>query len=74
MNNLRDKKLLIDFGNNLRELRIRKNLSLEALANEADIEISQVYRMEKGKVNPTLSTLIAVSKALNIEIQELIVL
>jgi transcriptional regulator with XRE-family HTH domain len=72
VNNIRDKKMLIQFGSHLRKLRQQKNLSLEALANEADVEISQVYRMEKGLINPTLSSLTVVAKALNISLQELV--
>ena len=71
MNKIRDKKLLISFGNHLRHLRKQNNLSLEALANEADVEISQIYRIEKGLVNPTLSTLKILANALNISLPEL---
>ncbi len=71
MNKIRDKKLLISFGNHLRNLRKQSNLSLEALANEADVEISQIYRIEKGLINPTLSTLKILANALNISLPEL---
>jgi transcriptional regulator with XRE-family HTH domain len=54
VNNTRDIDLLIRFGNHLRVLRKSKNLSLEKLALEADIELSQVHRIEKGKINPYL--------------------
>ncbi|MCB0741154.1 MAG: helix-turn-helix transcriptional regulator [Chitinophagaceae bacterium] len=59
------------FGTHLREIRKNKGLSLEALAYEADIELSQVYRIEKGLINPTLSTLNALAKGLGIRISEL---
>ena len=72
MNNLRDKKLLSAFGNHLRQLRKDKNLSLEALAFEAEVEISQVFRIEKGIINPTLSTLSAFAKALGLSLKELL--
>jgi transcriptional regulator with XRE-family HTH domain len=49
----------------------QSNLSLEELANEADVEISQIYRIEKGLVNPTLSTLKVLATALNISLAEL---
>lgn len=71
MNKLRDKKLLLKFGDHLRALRNKNNLSLEALAIEADVEISQIYRIEKGLINPTLSTLNTLAKALNTPLKEL---
>jgi transcriptional regulator with XRE-family HTH domain len=72
MNKLRDKKVLEQFGQKLKDLRIQKGLTLEQLAFEADIELSQVHRAEKGKINPTLTTLIALAKGLNISISELL--
>lgn len=71
MNKLRDKKLLIAFGKHLREIRKKKQLSMEKLAIEADVETSQVFRIEKGLVNPTLSSLKTLSTALNISLCEL---
>ncbi len=71
MNNLRDKKVLEQFGQKLKDLRLQKGLTLEQLAFEADIELSQVHRAEKGKINPTLTTLIALAKGLGIALTEL---
>jgi transcriptional regulator with XRE-family HTH domain len=72
VNKLRDKKVLIAFGNHLRQLSMSKKLSLENLAYEAEMELSQVYRIEKGIINPTLSTLSALAKALNMSLKELL--
>lgn len=72
MNKLRDKKLLIAFGNNLRQIRKVRNLSLENLAYESEMELSQVFRIEKGLVNPTISTLAALAKALDLSLSELL--
>ena len=55
----------------LKDLRLQKGLTLEQLAFEADIELSQVHRAEKGKINPTLTTLIALAKGLGITLTEL---
>jgi transcriptional regulator with XRE-family HTH domain len=71
MNNLRDKKVLEQFGQKLKDLRLQKGLTLEQLAFEADIELSQVHRAEKGKINPTLTTLIALANGLGITLTEL---
>ncbi len=72
MNNLRDRELLIEFGNKLKDLRTLKGLTLQQLAFEAEMEISQVHRVEKGKINPTLTTLNALAKGLGITLTELI--
>jgi transcriptional regulator with XRE-family HTH domain len=71
LNNLRDKKVLTAFGNNLRKLRQAKKLSMEELSYEVDVDLSQIYRIEKGMVNPTLSTLNAIAKALDITLKDL---
>jgi transcriptional regulator with XRE-family HTH domain len=72
MNNLRNQETLEHFGNKLKALRVSKGFTLEQLAFEADIELSQVHRAEKGKINPTLTTLIALSKGLGIPLSELV--
>ncbi|UXE67779.1 MAG: helix-turn-helix transcriptional regulator [Chryseotalea sp. WA131a] len=72
MINIRDKKLLKNFGTRLRELRLKKDLSQEILAYEADIPISQIGRIERGEVNATLSTLKKIANALGISLSELV--
>ena len=72
MNNLRNSDLLIKFGERVRRLRISHNLTLEQLAFAADMELSQVHRIEKGKINPTYTTLLALASGLEISLTELI--
>ena len=72
MNNLRNPKLLERFGAHLRVLRLARGMTLEELAFACDMELSQVYRIEKGKVNATLTTIEALSKGLEISIGELL--
>lgn len=72
MINVKNKKLITLIGKRIRELRIQQNMSQEALANEADIPLSQIGRIERGENNPTISTLFVISKALNIKLNELI--
>lgn len=71
MNNTRDNKLLKRFGKHIRELRVAQNLSQEGLANEAEIPISQIGRIERGEVNPTLSTINALSLALKAPLKKI---
>lgn len=72
MNKLRNQKSLEQFGDKLKSLRISKGFTLEQLAFEADIELSQVHRVEKGKINPTLTTLTALAKGLGVTLAELV--
>lgn len=72
MNKLRNTDILLKFGMRLNSLRKSQNLTLEQLAFAAEIEISQVHRIEKGKINPSLTTMIALAKGLNIRLPELV--
>jgi len=67
-----DKKIiLINFGDNLRKLRVAKGFTQEQLANELAIEISQISRIERGIINTSVTTLYEISKALDIDVSEL---
>jgi transcriptional regulator with XRE-family HTH domain len=68
MKRIRNEKLLKDFGAQVRTIRQSKNMTLEALAEAAGIEYSQVIRVEAGKVNATISTIEAIAKGLNVGI------
>jgi len=46
-------------------------MSQEELANEADIPISQIGRIERGEINATLSTLNALADALKVPLHEM---
>jgi transcriptional regulator with XRE-family HTH domain len=59
------------FGKNLKALRNDAKLSQEDLANDCDISISQIGRIERGEINTTISTLFVLAKALNIEVRDL---
>ena len=72
MNHITNTDYLIKFGNHLRELRKSKKMTLKQVATAAAVEISQVYRIEKGKINTTLSTLIVLSNALDVSVSELV--
>jgi len=59
------------FGKRIRDLRISQNLSQEELANLADIPLSQIGRIERGEVNPTLSSIETISKALKCSLSQI---
>ena len=62
---------LSKFGNRLREIRLAKNLSQEMLANDADIPINQVGRIERAEISTSLNTIYKIAKALEVDIKEL---
>jgi len=72
MTKVRDSKLLVQFGKRLKEIRISKGLSQEQLANDADIPINQIGRIERGEINPSLSTLNSIAKACEIPLSKLV--
>lgn len=72
MTRVRDKKLLAQFGKHLKRVRVEKGLSQEELANDADIPINQIGRIERAEINPTLSTLSSIAKAVKMSLRELV--
>ena len=66
--NIKNDEVIKAFGRRLRDLRVSNGLSQEQLANEAEIPLSQVGRIERGEVNPTLSSINALASALKIPI------
>jgi len=65
--NIRDINFLEAFGKELRRLRHTKNLSQEALADLADLSTSQIGRIERGKINPSICTLKIIAEALGVK-------
>lgn len=57
---------------NIRKLRVRRGLSQEALAVDADVDRSYVSRLERGMENPTIGVLEKIARALDSEIEELL--
>ncbi|HWI25859.1 MAG TPA: helix-turn-helix transcriptional regulator [Stellaceae bacterium] len=58
---------------NLRRLRVKVNLSQEALAVDAAIDRTYVSRLERGLENPTVAVLERLAHALDAEISEFFV-
>lgn len=68
----REEKLFIrDFGMNLRALREERNLSQTKLEAIAGLSKNQVWRIENGEVNTTISNLKLLAKALDVDISQL---
>ncbi|WP_370583078.1 helix-turn-helix domain-containing protein [Pedobacter sp. MC2016-24] len=71
MINVRNQQIINALGDRVRALRKAKNMSMEKLAEHAGIDYRQVFNIEHGKTNATVSTLHNISKALDISISEL---
>lgn len=67
-----DKPALIAIGGKIREIRTQKNISQEMLANECDIDYSQINRMELGKVNFSISNFLKVAAKLGVDAKDLL--
>jgi transcriptional regulator with XRE-family HTH domain len=64
-------RILQKFANNLKKIREDKGLSIRQLAASSGLEYSQLQRIEKGKVNFALTTLVAIAQGLEMEVSEL---
>lgn len=66
-----NKNFPLVIGQRLREIRKNKNVSQTELANLIGKDRQYVYKIEKGKVNPSISTIGLISYALQIELSEI---
>ena len=71
MINVRNQQLIDAVGDRVRAVRKEKHLSMEKLAELAGIDYRQVFNIEHGKTNVTVSTLYNISRALDMSISEL---
>lgn len=72
MINVKNIALVKALGARIRELRLQRDMSQEDLANEADIPLSQIGRIERGENNPTISSLYVIAAALNVDLKQLV--
>lgn len=67
----RDKDFIEKFGKNLRQIRKDNNLSQIDLAIKINTDRSQISRIERGIANPTITTIKAIARELDIDIEVL---
>ena len=73
----RNRKLIFDkaglkaFALQLKKIRGEQELSQKQLAFEAGLSLSQVARIETAVINPTLSTIFSISRALEVPLKSL---
>jgi transcriptional regulator with XRE-family HTH domain len=59
------------FGKQVRKIRVEKNLSMRELALQSDMEYSQLSKFERAVINTTISTVYALSQALDVPVTDL---
>ncbi|MBV8255895.1 MAG: helix-turn-helix transcriptional regulator [Chitinophaga sp.] len=60
------------FGANLRKIRKGQNLTQVDVAFDAELEPSYMTRLENGRSEPSLSTILVLAKALKVKVTELL--
>ncbi|WP_165917406.1 helix-turn-helix domain-containing protein [Flaviaesturariibacter aridisoli] len=59
------------FGRNLRRIRTEKGFGMREFALNADIEYSQLSKIERGVTNPTIGTVHLLATALGVSHRDL---
>ena len=59
-----------DVGVQLLRLRQERGLSLRALAKECGLSVNAINRIERGESSPTVSSLLRLAQALNVQVSE----
>jgi len=65
-------ELKVAFGENLRKIRESKNLSLLKLSYNCSIDESKISKIEHGKHNITLATIVELARGLEITPKKLL--
>ncbi len=68
---LKNKNILIKFGERVREIRKEKELSQEELAHKADLHRTYIGMIERAEKNITLLNIEKIATALEVNIKEL---
>lgn len=72
MNTDEEIEFIIEVGKKIQAKRKELNLSQETLSFDADIPRNQIGRIERGEINTSLITLFKISKALKIDVVDLL--
>jgi transcriptional regulator with XRE-family HTH domain len=67
-----DEKGIQAFAALLQKIRKEKGFTQRQLAFESGLSLSQIARIEKAKINPTLSTIILIARTLNVRLPDLL--
>jgi len=54
------------FGQQVKKIRVGKKLTIEELAKLAGIGTAQLKKIEAGEINPLMSTIVSIARALKV--------
>src|SRR5258708_39213596 len=63
---------LVAIGERIREVRQRRNMTLQVLAESTKLSVSMLSLVERGKASPSIGSLIVIASALGITMSDLI--
>lgn len=63
---MKEQKAFKVFGKVLQDFRHKKGISQETLADQAGLDRTFISRLERGLTQPSLTSLLALSKALDV--------
>jgi transcriptional regulator with XRE-family HTH domain len=68
--NMRKEKILVQFGEKVRELRKEKGLSQEELSYKSDLHRTYIGMIERAEKNITLLNIEKIAKGLNVDLRD----
>ncbi len=63
---------LNEIGTKTRKLRESKNLSIQEFADKLEMEYNNVIRIEKGRTNFTIGTLVKIANSLEVNLKDIV--
>lgn len=67
-----EEKYIINLGYNIAQVRKQKKMTQKKLAEIIDVEPPNMRRIEAGKTNPTIKTLLKIAWALGVDVKMLV--
>ncbi len=64
--------ILVQFGKNLKRIRLEKKITQEKLALENNFDPTYISLLERGKRNPSLKTIYQLACFLDVQIADLV--
>lgn len=64
--------IFAEMGKKIRNLRKLKNLTQEELGEKAEMSYKFIGELERGKVNPSLGSLVQIATALGVNVKDLL--
>ena len=67
---MKSEEFLILLGRNITKFRKQRGMTIQALADECDMEKSNLIPIEKGRINTTAITLLKIAIALKVDVKD----